>query len=305
MHSSISADKLTACNRLRTARMDKQVSYQHQLILRFIELRALWEGQINASHLMQEFGIGRDLASSLIKKYDHASPGNLNYNASTKGYEPSRDFVPQYSNGSLEQYLIGFQAMDLPENTTGLQSADMFPMRQFERHPEPEIVRHVLSAIRQQRRLDISYLSVSSTDYEDRIISPHNLVHNGMRWHARAWCEKNQEYRDYVLSRIKEVYNDEGAADKTAQQDHKWNTFVDVTIEPDIRLKSDKKAALAFDFCMTQDQQGRYTRSYSVRAANVIYVMRHLGLDRLRDKSEAQQVMLTPESAEAVEPYWR
>jgi len=279
------------------------LAYQHLLILRFIELRALWEGSINATHLINEFGIGRDLARQLIKKYSDACPGNLTYNASKKGYFPGRGFTPAYSTGSLEQYMAGFQGGDLPENPTYHCSNDTFPMRQFERHPEPEVVRHLLHAIRDKRRVDLSYMSMSRTDYEDRIISPHSLVHNGMRWHVRAWCEKNQGYRDYVLSRIKEVYNDEGVASQREDGDSKWNTWVDVVIEPDVRLSPDKKAALAFDLSMVQDEGGRFTRSYSVRAANVIYVLRHLGLDRLREKSEAQQVMLTSESAEALAPY--
>jgi len=35
-----------------------------------------------------------------------------------------------------------------------------------------------------------------------RLIEPHTLVYTGMRWHARAYCEKNGQYRDFVLSRL-------------------------------------------------------------------------------------------------------
>ena len=38
---------------------------------------------------------------------------------------------------------------------------------------------------------------------EIRLIAPHTLVYTGMRWHVRAYCEKNGQYRDFVLSRLR------------------------------------------------------------------------------------------------------
>ena len=225
------------------------------------------------------------------------------YNTSLKGHIPTRQFVPHYSTGSLEEYMLSFQAPDPSVNSAHSGFGQCFPMRQFERSPSPEVVQPVLNAIHEKRRIDLSYLSMSSTNYEDRIISPHSLVHTGSRWHVRAWCEKNQDFRDYVLSRITEVYNDEGPAEHTVETDIKWNTLIDITLEPDVRLPQDKKKVLAHDYCMEQGEDGRYTRTYNVRAAMVIYILHHLGLDRLREQSVAQQVMLTPESAERVKPY--
>jgi hypothetical protein len=281
----------------------EHVSYQHQVVLKFIELRALWEGRVNAGHLYDAFGISRDSVSKLIKRYSTSCPTNLQYNTSLKGHIPTRQFVPHYSTGSLEEYMLSFQMADPSGNPAHPGFGQCFPMRQFERSPSPDVVRPVLNAIREKRRIDLSYLSMSSTNYEDRIISPHSLVHTGSRWHVRAWCEKNQDFRDYVLSRITEVYNDEGPAEHTVEADIKWNTLIDITLEPDVRLPQDKKKVLAHDYCMEQGEDGRYTRTYSVRAAMVIYILHHLGLDRLREQSVAQQVMLTPESAERVKPY--
>lgn len=40
---------------------------------------------------------------------------------------------------------------------------------------------------------------------EIRLIAPHTLIYTGMRWHVRACCEKNRQYRDFVLSRLRGV----------------------------------------------------------------------------------------------------
>lgn len=279
------------------------ISYQHQQVLRYIELRTQWEGRITTKHLEDAFGISRDSASKLIKRYNQHSPGNLYYDASAKGHRPTTNFQPIFSTGTLEEYIYSCSQSDLSENPTYIGFADTFPMKQFERTPKPEIVRPILHAISKRKKLDIAYLSMSSPDYEGRIISPHNLIHDGTRWHVRAWCEKNQNYRDFVLSRITDVWGEEGDADRTAKDDPGWNTWLTLTIEPDIRLTPDRKHIVAYDYCMEEQKDGRYQCHYKIRAAFLIYTLRHLGLDRMREKGEAQQVMLTPECQNEIAPY--
>lgn len=46
-------------------------------------------------------------------------------------------------------------------------------------------------------------MSFTTTDDETRLIAPHTLVFTSMRWHVRAYCEKNGDYRDFVLSRFR------------------------------------------------------------------------------------------------------
>jgi hypothetical protein len=286
-------------------RMDEPptLSYQHQQILRYIELRAQWEGRITANHIVESFNISRDSASKLIKRYNEILPNNLSYDASAKGHTPTEKFTPEYSTGSLEEYIYSFIQTDLPENQTGFVLHDTFPMRQFGRALQPEIVRPMLHSINNKRKIDISYRSMSSPEVEGRIISPHSLIHDGMRWHVRARCEKNQEYRDFVISRISEVIDDEGPAEYGIEEDDDWNTWITLTIQPDIRLSRIKQQVVAQDYSMTENKEGRYQCEYRMRAAFSIYTLRHLGLDRLREKAEAQQIMLTPECQSDIEKY--
>ena len=67
---------------------------------RLIEIIALWEGKLNATHLTGYFGIGRQQASKDINDYlKGIAPGNLEYNASAKGYKPSANFQPKLTSG--------------------------------------------------------------------------------------------------------------------------------------------------------------------------------------------------------------
>ncbi|WP_276668845.1 helix-turn-helix transcriptional regulator [Thalassolituus oleivorans] len=281
----------------------ESLSYQHQQILRYIELRAQWEGRINAKHIAESFNIGRELGGKLINRYNDTCPNNLTYDASAKAHLTTEKFTPQLTTGTLEEYIYGFFQADLPDEQTGWTLKDTFPMRQFGRAPRPEIVRPILNAIQNKRKLDIAYLSMNSPEYEGRIISPHNLIHDGARFHVRARCEKNQDFRDFVLSRITQIYDDEGPAEHGEQDDERWNTWVTLTIEPDIRLIQSKKEIVAYDYCMNQNAEGRYQCQYTVRAALLIYTLKYLGLDRLREKAEAQQIMLTPECQNDIEKY--
>jgi hypothetical protein len=66
--------------------------YRYDLLQRYrlIEIVALWEGKLNAGHLIDSFGIGRQQASKDINEYlQKIGTGNLIYNPSLKGYEPS------------------------------------------------------------------------------------------------------------------------------------------------------------------------------------------------------------------------
>lgn len=50
-------------------------------------------------------------------------------------------------------------------------------------------------------RLETEYVSCNTPNVNLRLIEPHTLIYTGMRWRVRAYCEKNGQYRDFVLSR--------------------------------------------------------------------------------------------------------
>jgi predicted DNA-binding transcriptional regulator YafY len=56
----------------------------------------------------------------------------------------------------------------------------------------------LLKACREGLRLETEYVSLNTPNVEVRLIAPHTLVYTGMRWHVRAYCEKNGQYRDFA-----------------------------------------------------------------------------------------------------------
>jgi hypothetical protein len=79
--------------------------FRYDLLQRYrlIEIVALWEGKLNAGHLIDYFGIGRQQASKDINEYlSSVGPRNLVYNSSLKGYEPSETFAPKVTLGDAD-----------------------------------------------------------------------------------------------------------------------------------------------------------------------------------------------------------
>lgn len=74
-----------------------------------------------------------------------------------------------------------------------------------DRTVRPELLRPLLRACRDGLRLECEHVSFATPDAEIRLITPHTLIYTGMRWHVRAYCEKNKDYRDFVLSRFRGV----------------------------------------------------------------------------------------------------
>lgn len=278
-------------------------SYLQLQAYKRIELITLWSGRFNTGHLIAALGISRQSASKLINEYKQLCPANLLYNSSQKSYGPGADFKPQFSSGSLQDFLTITAAQQLADMSASTTGDVVLQLGSSQRAPQPEIVRPIIQAIEQKQRLDIAYASINSPADEERIISPHTLIHDGHRWHVRAWCEKNNDYRDFVLTRIRRVFNGEGYASQGREADQKWHTWLEVCIEPDPRLDAGQRRIVALDYGMVADANGQLRRTYKVRAALLLYWLQQLRLDRYRERPEAQQIILSPHSQRELEPW--
>lgn len=254
-----------------------------------IELLAYWEGRSNTTSISQYFGLSRQQASADFKAYNEQAPGNLHYHASSKAYLPSCNFVRRFITDDVAEYLNWMQfpkislaapaKAHLPSLSLGLPARTVTPV----------IMRALVAAIRQQKRLDVDYVSLNNPNREGRIIAPHTFVSTGLRWHLRAWCEKSQGYRDFVLSRFR---GEPDLLDKTThtnEQDTGWNTEVTLILQPDPRLPPEKRAVLEHDYQM-QDGQLRV----ATRACLVNYLLREMQINTkmLDGTPEAQQLVL-------------
>jgi len=260
---------------------------------RLIEIVALWEGKLNASHLIKYFGIGRQQASKDINEYcANIAPANLSYNGSLKGYEPTEDFVPVVTAGSADEYLqLISRNNDLlktfAELSLGFDASYQLTTPTFK--IEPKVLRAIVNACKQQMRLEVDYRSINAPNEEGRVIVPHAIVHAGARWHVRAFCEKNQDYRDFVLTRFYAEPEVLGPATVLAGQDIKWHTMVNVCFMPDSRLTAAQQQIVAQDYGMTQNRLLICTRG-----ALVPYLMQLMRVDvnTIAADPRAQQVVI-------------
>lgn len=259
-----------------------------------------WEGQVNATHIGTKFQLSRQAASSILKQYREQFPTYLQYDSSQKAYIATDDFNQSFlhSNAfnSFSQYLTAIEFTG--DDSNQLLSSSVLEVEAPLRNINPLQVRPILRAIREQLQIDIGYISLSSPNYLDRIIQPHALIFDGLRWHVRAYCNKNNQYRDFTLSRFNGEATFEGKATHSASQDEKWNTIVDVVIEADPRFNDQQKRIIEQDFQMHQGQ-----KVIPTRAALVNYLLRRLHIDSYKNTPEEQQIVLTRESRQAITPY--
>jgi hypothetical protein len=257
---------------------------------RFIELIAYWEGRINTSHLMLQFGISRPQSSNDINAYIDLAPGNLIYNKSLKVHQPVPEYHCRFITGDVVEYLNWLQhPAQFGKITTTAKSLPNIALTLPARKVSPHIMRGLIAAIRQGRRIDVDYVSLSNPNREGRVIAPHTFVNTGLRWHLRAWCEKSNQYRDFVLSRFRGEPELLEKSIHTAEQDDGWNTQVNIILQPDPRLSAAKREVLENDYQMQNGELHITTKGCLVQ-----YLLREIQVNTkmLDGTPEAQQLVL-------------
>ena len=269
---------------------------------RYIETIALWEGRLTTRHLCDTFGIGRQQASKDINNYlREVGPGNLEYDKFLKGYKPSAGFAPVVTRGLADEYLHlmarNNELMNMFESLA-LNVANVEVLSVPVRDVRPEVLRPIMQAARQQRRLDVDYVSLNNPDREGRIIVPHTLVYTGLRWHVRAWCEKNLEYRDFVLSRFRDTPEIMAESEHGADGDTQWYTRVTIRIVPDPRLSCDQREVVEVDYGMENG-----VLAVTTRGKLVPYALKLLHIDPKENLEDPMAQQIVVENRDELTPW--
>lgn len=278
--------------------------YRWDLLSRYrlIEIVAQWEGRLTTNHLVNSFGIGRQQASKDINAYlRDVAPGNLAYDRHLKGYRPAESFRPVVTSGLADEYLhVMSRSKDITHTFQGLDLgfARTHILEVPSRSIRPAILRPLIQAVREGRRVEAEYVSMANPEPEIRVLAPHTLVCTPLRWHVRAYCEKNRAYRDFVLSRFRGEPDLMDESDHGADADNLWNTELTVVLKPDPRLDRPQQAIIAADYGMT-----RKALRVKTRAALVEYLLQALNLDprKVEAKATAQQIVVANYSE--IEPF--
>ncbi len=201
--------------------------------LAVVELRIRFFGEIRRQDLVSRFGIQSAAATRDLALYKKLAPGNIDYDASGKTYVTGRHFRPVF-DASPERVLSwlsqGFGDGE-PMRLKAWVACDV-PSRLT--LPNLDTLAHVTRAIHRQRPLRIEYHSISSGRTQREIV-PFALIDNGLRWHVRAFDRKNQDFRDFVLTRIKAPVEMKVVAiepHERSDQDIQWTRIVELELVP-------------------------------------------------------------------------
>ena len=260
--------------------------------LQFIEFRLFWEGHVNRGDLIDKFGISQNQASGDLNRYIALAPDNMVYDKSGKSYVRSSFFKPLFLKPDASQYLA--QVRSVAEGIVAPEDAWIGNLPTFDATPspargiDPAVLRSLVIAIRRCEAVEVRYQSMSSPDPEWRWIAPHALAFYGFRWHARSFCERSGEYRDFVISRIIETRHSRSTEMQVAP-DAAWDEIVELEIGPHPELSPNQKRVIELDYGM---QNGRVV--ISVRRALLYYALKRLGLDTdpAARKPQDQQIVL-------------
>jgi predicted DNA-binding transcriptional regulator YafY len=147
-------------------------------------------------------------------------------------------------------------------------------------HPDLDVLASVTRAIHQECPLAIEYHSISN-GHAEREIVPFALMDNGLRWHVRAFDRKSQEFRDFVITRIRSprvLKGEKPEAHEASDQDIQWTRIVELELVP--HPDQPRPEITVMDYSM-QDGSLRM----KLRAAAAGYILRKWSVDCSPDHS--------------------
>ncbi|MBL1276640.1 MAG: WYL domain-containing protein [Ectothiorhodospiraceae bacterium] len=272
--------------------------------LQHIEAMSYYTGVITRSDLAKAFGISDAAATKDLKLYNELAPDNLIYRHNVFGFVPSPGFQPQFSDlepaAILPMIAANLATANGPYGEQALYGIATESLPLPARLPKREVLAQVLRAIKQGRKLQVSYHSLSERDGEqERLLEPHALVNTGLRWHLRAYNEETYDFRDFVLSRFTAALMLPEAAESSAQYDDDWSEIVTLQLSPHPKLDAQKRARLLIDY---HHENGQI--EIPVRRALIAYVLQRLAVDTSADHSmnpNAHQLIIL--NRDEIEPF--
>ena len=251
--------------------------------LEAIERRLWWTGRLSRAVLVTEFGISTQQASADIARYQDVAPGNAVFDGSRRTYVATPEMRCRLIEPTADDY-----RQWQPVEAAGVVGIAL-PLR-----PLPaEALQPVTRAVHQRQSIEVNYQSMSSETPTTRWITPHSIVFDGYRYHARAWCHLREDFRDFVIGRLAHT-GGVGDPGPGIERDEAWHTRIALKLGPHPGLTPTQRAIIEREFGM---EDGSVT--LRVREALLHYTLVQLRIDRFtpeRRPAEQQVVVLNPES---------
>ncbi len=276
-----------------------EIRHSVQRRLKFIEFRLFWEGQINRSDIMEQFGVSVPQASGDLKRYQEIAPGFVRYDSRLKTYCPTEKFIPLHFVPSADAYLAQLRLRESGFVAEGEAWTERMPdfsvVPILRRSVKPEILRAIIGASRDSLALKVKYQSASSNLTTWRWIAPHAFGFDGFGWHARSWCLRHQGFRDFVLTRVLEI--DGSRPEKIdCTADLEWNQPVTLVLQPNPRLSAGDRRAVELDYKM---EDGKC--KIETRVSLLYYLQGHLGINQDHESVDPKLLRLVLANRDDVE----
>ncbi|MCK9787842.1 WYL domain-containing protein [Providencia sp. CIM-Carb-044] len=238
-----------------------------------IDFTLLFKGEAVRADLVDRFSIAAAQATKDFTMYRELAPSNIEYDQKLKLHKRGEAFEPLFDYDVVRTLATISQGYG--DGFTGKVKPPLACEAPYHLNkPSLSIVAKVTEAIHKGKALRITYVSLSSGETTREIV-PHTLVDNGLRWHVRGFDRKHNEFRDFVLTRIKAAVVLEGSTlleTELETQDRQWNRFVELELVPHPRIEHSE--AIELDYGMTGG-----VLKVEIRAATAGYLLRQWHVD--------------------------
>ncbi|HED33250.1 MAG TPA: WYL domain-containing protein [Gammaproteobacteria bacterium] len=283
-----------------------EIKFATRQRLQFIEVMAYYTGTISRSMLARAYGISDPAATKDLKLYNDLAPGNLDYNPSLFSFVPSSQFDEVFANlqpaSVLPMFAQNLLSIDNPSGETPIYGISVESLPFPVRLPEKALLAQIVRAVKSASQLKINYHSLSQRpDNEEntRIIEPHALVNNGLRWHVRAYNHENYDFRDFVLSRFTQAEKLDIPAESSQDYDDDWMETVSLELAPHPGLSEKQRRSLNCDYDMHDGMI-----ELQVRRALVGYLLQQMKVDTSKDHSQNPNAyQLVVNNRNEIEPF--
>lgn len=232
---------------------------------RMIETLLLWEGEVDNRRLRGLLDVKSVQASRVLAEYAEHHAENVQRLSPRAPYQAAPHLKPSHSAGTIEEYLALVRASD---NDLGGIVEDA---RVDLTAPNPKIFSAVLRACRRGCGLRIEYHSMTTPHGSARLVYPHTVVRAGRRWHVRAWCTQREDFRDFVIGRMRSARMDDAASSKSRTEDTAWNKKLPLILGAHPALSSGQEKVIRDEYF-----SGAVSRRLMVRSCLLVYVVQDL-----------------------------
>ena len=201
--------------------------------LAFVELRLRFVGEIRRQDLVMRFGIQSAAATRDLALYAELAPGNITYDSKGKSYVLGAGFR-QVFNFPAERVLSWLTQGFGDGEPVKLKAWVACESPSLLTYPDLDVLASVTRAIHQECPIAIEYHSISN-GYAERQIVTFALIDNGLGWHVRGFDRKSQEFRDFVITRIKRpkvLRGEKSESHELSDQDIQWTRIVELELVP-------------------------------------------------------------------------